>query len=94
RPEVSPDQNVVLVLQESEVVIPLASMVDREAERTRMLTEVAELQTQVSRLEERLKDEAFLTKAPPAVVEKERTKLASAQDRLARLKDQVARFGG
>ncbi|MFH0914279.1 MAG: valine--tRNA ligase, partial [Chloroflexota bacterium] len=92
RPEVSPDQNVVLVLQESEVVIPLASMVDREAERTRMLTEVAELGAVVSRLEERLKDESFLTKAPPAVVEKERGKLASAEDRLARLKDQLARF--
>jgi valyl-tRNA synthetase len=77
---------VALVLKESEVVIPMASMVDLEAERKRVKKEIEETQAEVARLEARLKDKAFLSKAPAAVVEKERQKLATIKDKLKRLK--------
>ncbi|GAH88447.1 unnamed protein product, partial [marine sediment metagenome] len=37
-------------------------------------------------------DKAFLTKAPSAVVDKERDKLAIRKDKLERLKQQLTRF--
>jgi len=43
----------------------------------------------VAQLEARLKDEAFLTKAPAAIVDKERSKLAMKKDKLERLKQQI-----
>jgi len=77
---------LVLVLKESEVVIPMESMVNLEVERKRMQKEIEATQAEVARLEARLDDRAFLTKAPAAIVDKERQKLYTLTDKLERLK--------
>jgi len=77
---------VALVLKESEVIIPMASMVDLGAERKRLKKEIEETRAEVARLEARLKDKAFLSKAPGEVVAGERDKLATRKDKLERLK--------
>jgi len=88
-----PSENaVVLVLKEAEVVIPMASMVAAEAERKRLKREIEKGQAGVARLEARLNDRAFLTKAPAAIVDKERDKLATRKDKLERLKEQLTRL--
>jgi len=74
------------VLKETEVVIPMENMVNLEAERKRLQKEIERSQAEVARLEARLKDRAFLTKAPAAVIDKECHKLATARDKLERLK--------
>jgi valyl-tRNA synthetase len=87
RQESSPTENVlVLVLKETEVIIPMESMVDLEAERKRLQREIEQSQAGVAQLEARLKDQAFLTRAPAAVVDKERQKLAAIKDKLERLR--------
>jgi len=83
---------VALVLKESEVVIPMASMVDLAAERKRLEKEIEASQNEIARLEAKLKDKAFLSKAPPAVVNKERDKLAMTRDKAQRLREQLDRF--
>jgi valyl-tRNA synthetase len=83
---------VALVLKESEVIIPMASMVDLEVERKRLQQEIEEAQTEVARLEARLRDKAFLRKAPAVVVNSERDKLAVRNDKLQKLKEQLTRF--
>jgi valyl-tRNA synthetase len=95
RREESPSaENVLaLVLKDSEVIIPLESMVDLEAERKRLEQEIEQAGAEVARLEARLKDKAFLTKAPEAVVAKERDNLSMRQDRLERLKQSLDRLG-
>jgi len=93
REEAPPQENtLVLVLKESEVIIPMESMIDLEAERKRLLGEVEQIQAEVARLEARLKDRAFLTKAPAAVVDRERQKLYALTDKLGRLRQQISRF--
>jgi valyl-tRNA synthetase len=94
RGKAKPTENVLaLVLKNAEVIIPMESMVDLKAERKRLEQEIARSQAQITSLEKRLKDRAFLAKAPEAVVAKERAKLAERQDKLKRLKEQFARFG-
>ncbi|HEY55468.1 MAG TPA: valine--tRNA ligase [Dehalococcoidia bacterium] len=93
RKEAPPSENVLaLVLKNSEVIIPMESMVDLGAEQKRLQNEAEKTRTEVASLEARLKDKAFLTKAPPAVVKSERDKLAERKDKLERLKQQLARF--
>jgi valyl-tRNA synthetase len=72
-----PENSLVTVLKGVEVIIPMQSMVDIEAEKKRIQKEIEQMQSEVVRLEGRLKDEAFLSKAPPQVVEKERANLAA-----------------
>jgi valyl-tRNA synthetase len=88
----SSDQHLVLVLRDSDVVIPLASMVDLETEKVRLKKEYHEARTNVDRLEARLGDPAFNSKAPPVVVQKERDRLNEGLDRLHRLEQQMKRF--
>ena len=83
---------MVLVLKESEVVIPMESMVNPEVERKRIQREIEAAQAEVARLEVRLNDRAFLTKAPPAIVDKGRQKLYTLIDKLERLKRESLDF--
>jgi len=85
-------KDLVLVLKEAEVVVPLAGMVDRLAEEQRLLKESEEISGRIGQLESRLKDGAFLSKAPAQVVEKEKQKLSTLEDRLNRLRQELSQL--
>jgi valyl-tRNA synthetase len=85
----SGDKVLAIVLKDSEVVIPMESMVDIEAEKRRLQKEIDENQLQADRLEARLNDKNFVEKAPAAVVEKERQKKDTIVDKIERLKKQL-----
>jgi valyl-tRNA synthetase len=70
------------------LAIPMASMLDLAAEKKKVEKEIEQVATEVNRLEARLKDNAFLSKAPAAVVEKERQKLYTLSGKLEKLKEQ------
>ena len=84
---------VVSVLKETEVVIPMASMVDLAAEQDRIKKEIEQLEPDIARLEARLKDESFLSKAPAPVIAKEKERLVERKDRLVRLRQQIGKTG-
>jgi valyl-tRNA synthetase len=87
------ENNLVLVLKEAVVAIPMESMVSLAAERKRLKAEIAQSEAGIAQLETRLKSESFLQKAPLAVVDKERSRLAISQARLSRLRDQLEKLG-
>jgi valyl-tRNA synthetase len=89
-----PAKALALVLEASEVLIPMASMFDLQAELDRIEKESIEAEGEIARLEKLLGDDSFRGKAPPAVVEKQQEKLASARDKVARLKAHRERLGG
>ncbi len=70
-----PAQAITLALGPITGYLPLAGMIDLSAERARLSSEAAELDKQIDRLATLL-DGPFAEKAPPAVVQKERDKLA------------------
>jgi valyl-tRNA synthetase len=76
------EQVVTAVLRDVQVVIPLAGLFDVEVERARLRREVDDAQAEVARLEAKLANEQFRTRAPAAVVGKEEEKLAAARARL------------
>jgi valyl-tRNA synthetase len=86
------DKDLVLVLKEAEVVVPLAGMVDRLAEEQRLVKESEEIKGRIAQLEARLRDSAFLSKAPSQVVEKEKEKLATLHDKLKRLHQELSQL--
>jgi valyl-tRNA synthetase len=56
--------------------IPLSDVIDFEKERTRLMGEVKKNDGEIERLEKKLSNEGFVAKAPAAVIEGERAKLA------------------
>ncbi|MFC1927164.1 valine--tRNA ligase [Chloroflexota bacterium] len=90
--EPAKDTDLVLVLKEAEVVVPLAGMVDRLAEEQRLMNESREIKERMAQLEARLSDKAFLSKAPSQVVEKEKQKLSMLEDKLNRLNHELSQL--
>jgi valyl-tRNA synthetase len=91
--ESTKDKDLVLVLKEAEVVVPLAGMVDQLAEEQRLIKEREEIKTRIAQLKARLRDNAFLSKAPAQVVEKEKEKLTLLEDKLKRLQQELSQLG-
>jgi valyl-tRNA synthetase len=85
--EASKDDARVLVLRDVKIILPLS--VDREAESKRLEREIEKWWGEVARLEARLQNDEFLSRAPAAIVQREREKLAEHKDRLRRLEQQV-----
>jgi valyl-tRNA synthetase len=86
------DTDLVFVLKEAEVVVPLVGMVDRLAEEQRLMKESREIKEKMAQLEARLGDKAFLNRAPSQVVEKEREKLSMLEDKLNRLNQELSQL--
>jgi valyl-tRNA synthetase len=85
-----PDKAVTLVIGETEVILPLAGLVDLDAEKKRLEAEALSTAGEVTRTEELLSNEGFTSRAPAQVVERERAKLVAAHDRLAKLRERLA----
>jgi valyl-tRNA synthetase len=86
------DKVLVLVLKEAEAVLPLAGMVDRLAEEQRLVKEGEEIKGRIAQLEARLRDNAFLRKAPSDVIDREKQKLAMLEDKLKRLHQELSQL--
>ena len=67
--------------------------VDLTAELTRLEGELAEADGQIARLEKQLANERFLERAPEAVVQGERDRLAQAHARAEGLRERIVALG-
>ncbi|EKE8761511.1 valine--tRNA ligase [Vibrio cholerae] len=74
----------------SELMIPMAGLIDKDAELDRLAKEIAKTQGEIARIEGKLGNEGFVAKAPKAVITKEREKLAGYQEALVKLEQQKA----
>ncbi len=88
-----PDKAKTLVLTGAEVIIPMAGMIDLDAERQRLEREIQKNQAEILRLEARLKDEEFLSKAPSHIISRERDRLEEYITRSKMLIQRLAELG-
>lgn len=72
-----------------ELLVPLAGLIDKEAELARLDKEIDKLQSEAERIEAKLGNAKFVDKAPADVVDKERDRLVAVRE--ARLKMQEQR---
>lgn len=72
----------------SELMIPMAGLIDKDAELARLDKEVAKIQGEIKRIEGKLGNEGFVAKAPEVVIAKEREKLEGYKETLVKLEAQ------
>ncbi|BAE75386.1 valyl-tRNA synthase [Sodalis glossinidius str. 'morsitans'] len=82
--------SVTQIIDGAELLIPMAGLVDKEAELDRLAKEAARIDGEISRIAAKLGNEGFIGRAPEAVVTKEREKLESYQQSRAKLLEQQA----
>ncbi len=75
---------------EMEILIPMAGLIDKDAELARIAKAMGKAEQDVARANGKLSNEKFVNSAPEAVIAKERSKLEEAETALAKLKEQHA----
>ncbi|VEI48585.1 valyl-tRNA synthetase [Actinobacillus equuli] len=71
-----------------EVLIPMAGFINKEAELARLTKEIEKMRGEITRIENKLSNKAFVAKAPEAVIVKEREKMQEYQNGLEKLQTQ------
>ncbi len=84
------DQVATAVLEGATAVVPLAGLFDVAAERARLEKQIADANAEATRIEAKLSNEQFRSKAPEKVVATEQERLAAVQSRLEGLRASLA----
>ena len=85
--------SVCIVTHDAKIYIPMGELVDFEAEKARLNKELAAVQKDLDFVNGKLSNENFVAKAPAAVVEGQREQKAKYEEKIAMLKDSIAKLG-
>ena len=85
-------ESAISLVGEMKILIPLAGLIDKDAELARLEKEIGKLEKEIKRINGKLANAGFLDKAPETVVNKEREKLANTGTALKNLQDQKNRI--
>ena len=81
-----PRASALVVVGPQQVYVPLAGMIDLDQERTRLRREIEQKETFLRAVQNKLRNEQFVTRAPADVVERERQKQTDASAEVRRLR--------
>ena len=79
---------VAKLVGNTELLVPLVGFINKDAELARLTKEIEKYQNEVKRIESKLSNDAFVAKAPEAVIAKEREKMAEYQSGLEKIREQ------
>ncbi len=88
--ELGTEKTVSAVTEAATIYIPLGDLVDFEKEIARLQKEIDNLQKEIARAEGKLNNQGFVAKAPAALVEQEKAKLALNQQKLEQVEKRLA----
>ena len=83
----APEASTALV-GEMKLLIPLAGLIDKEAELARLTRELDKRTEELDRAEKKLSNSSFVDKAPAAVVEKEHSRVSELKTAIDNLREQ------
>ncbi|MGI5967169.1 MAG: valine--tRNA ligase [Anaerotruncus rubiinfantis] len=84
---------VQVITDAARIFIPMDELIDREKEIVRLNAEKAKVEKEIAAVNGKLANQGFVAKAPAAVVDAERARLAKARERLAKIEESIAAFG-
>ena len=81
-------ESATALMGKMKLLIPLAGLIDKQAEITRLDKDLDNKRNELSRCEKKLSNESFVAKAPAAVVEKEQARAAALNTAISSLEEQ------
>lgn len=90
----APDKAMTAVVTGVELYLPLAGLIDIAQEIARLEKEILHLNSEVERVEKKLNNPGFVSKAPEKVIEEERAKLADYSDKRSKVIARIQELRG
>ena len=87
-----PEGAVQAVLGEATLALPLADIIDVGAERARLKKDIGKVEGDIKKIAGKLSNQGFLDKAPAAVIEENKARLADEEARRDKLSAALARL--
>ena len=91
--EFSDDTAVCVVTADAKIYIPMGDLIDFEAEKARLAKELAAVEKDLEFVNNKLSNANFVAKAPEAVVAAQREAAAKYAEKIAMLKESIAKLG-
>jgi valyl-tRNA synthetase len=88
----TPPESAITLVGEMKILIPLAGLIDKEAELKRLNKEIDKVRKEHDKLSSKLENPNFIEKAPVELVEKEKQRVAELQAALAKLETQSVKI--
>jgi len=88
----SAPESAIAMVGNLKILIPLEGLIDKDAELGRLGKQLDQRTEELARIEKKLSNEGFVSKAPQAVVEKERAKQQDLVTQISGLQEQMERI--
>jgi len=85
-------ESAISLVGEMQLLIPLAGLIDKNSELLRLQRNIEKLEQDAQRINAKLANENFVSRAPEDVVNKEKSKLADTESALGSLRAQAQRI--
>jgi len=85
-------ESATALIGEMKLLIPMAGLIDKEAEQTRLNKDLDRKGSERERIEKKLGNPDFVKKAPAAVVEKEKKKAEDLESAIKQLEEQLQKI--
>jgi len=90
--EESTPESAIALVGDMKLLIPMAGLIDKDAELARLDKEIQKIKADLPRIESKLSNPAFIDKAPEDVINKEKAKLADLRSMLNNLEQQQGKI--
>jgi valyl-tRNA synthetase len=87
----APKGSAQIVVGETTAALPLAGVIDMDAERARLMREIEKAVAEIRKVDAKLANESFVAKAPPEVVEENRERKTSFEAAVQKLQAALKR---
>jgi valyl-tRNA synthetase len=85
-------ESATALVGDMKLLIPMAGLIDKEAEQTRLNKDLDRKRSELERIENKLGNPNFVEKAPAAVVEKEKAKAGDLECAIRQLEEQMQKI--
>ncbi len=90
--EINPEDFVTLVTGKVEIFLPMEELLDKEKELERLNKEKDKVLSEISRVDSKLSNQGFISKAPEKLVNEEKEKRETYLVQLKNLEEQIEKF--